>query len=293
MSAEPELPLPGVVDSFGGREVHWVHQVGSKPPVVLLGGCGVAYYAWDAVVDQLPGVELARLDRPGLGGTPWPGVLPRLAAEVATVADLVRQLGGPAVLVGHSMAGFHVEALARQHPELVAGLVLVDSSVEWKVKGPGPEAFWLAAARSTRSAMTVPPLRHLGSLADRVLTATQSSRRRLLDPTSDEAKEVFRHPEAAASVIAEQAAYGRQVQDLARLREALSFPDVPVVVLTAAADGGSPWVEDQRLLAELLGGRQVVSEQSRHLMMIDRPELISDAISSVRGTSAEPGVGHD
>jgi pimeloyl-ACP methyl ester carboxylesterase len=288
VSGDGTPSLPGTVDSFGGRDVHWVHQAGSRPPVVLLGGCGVPYYVWDPVVAGLPAVELARLDRPGVGGTRWPGVLPTLAAEVATLADLIGRLDSPAVVVGHSMAGLHAEALARTHPELVSGLVLVDSSVEWKRKAPGPEALWLAAARATRAAMALRPLRPLGSLADRVLTARQSNQRSLLGPASDLAREVFRDPEAAASVIAEQAAYGRQVQDLARLRETRPFPQVEVVVLTATGDGGAQWAEDQRRLADLLGGQQVVVPESRHLMMIDQPDLVVEAVRSLRTPTAKP-----
>lgn len=280
-------PLPGTVDSFGGRQVHWVHTPGTAPPVVLLGGCGVFYYAWDDVVARLPGVETARLDRPGLAGTRWPGVLPRLDDEVATLADLIRRLGAPAVVVGHSMGGPHAEALARLHPDLVAGLVLVDSSVEWKRQRPGPQALWLAAARATHRALGIKPLQPLGSLGDRILTANQSRRRRLLEATSPLAKRLFRDPEAAAAIIAEQAAYGQQIQDLADLREQHPFPPVAVVVLTAAGDGGRQWVEDQRRLATLLGGRQVVSQESRHLMMLDQPDLVAEAVTSVRG----PGVG--
>jgi pimeloyl-ACP methyl ester carboxylesterase len=133
--------------------------------------------------------------------------------------------------------------------------------------------------------LAVPPLQPLGSLADRILTATQSSRG-LFDPRSEQSKQAFRDPAAVASVIAEQAAYGQQVQDLAELRERLPFPEIEVVVLTAAGDGGRQWVADQARLARLLRGRQVVSQQSRHLMMIDQPDLVHEAVTSVRQQGA-------
>lgn len=286
MRVSGSVVLPGVVERLGGREVHWVHQPGTGPAVVLLGGCGVPFYTWDAVVELLPDATLARMDRPGLGGTAWPGQLPTLQDEVATLADLVRRLGGRAIVVGHSMAGPHAEALARHHPELVAGLVLVDASVEWAPKRPGSGEVWLQTARATRALMWVPPLRPLGSLADRVLTATQS-RRRFFDPTSALAKEVYRTRDAAASVIAEQAAYNAQLWDLAEVRAGKPLPPVSAVVLTAAGDGGAKWVADQRRLAELLGGSHVVAEDSRHLIMLDRPDLVADAVTAVRSAVAE------
>jgi pimeloyl-ACP methyl ester carboxylesterase len=283
--------LPGLVDRFGDREVHWVHQPGGKPAVLLLGGCGVPFYSWDLVVALLADCELALLDRPGLVATPWPGTLPRLAEEVETLADLIRRVRGPVVVVAHSMAGLHAEGLARLHPDLVAGLVLVDSSVEWEPKPPRNQTAWLTLARAVHGGMRVPALRLIGSVADRLLVAAQSSRG-LFYQTPTLAKSVFRSREAAASVLAEQASYDQQIWDLNQLRQQTSLRPTPVVVLTAATDGGKNWVSDQHRLAELLHGRQVVVEDSRHLMMLDRPAVVADAVRSVRaGQGARTDAG--
>ena len=104
-------------------------------------------------MELLPDCSVLRLDRPGLVRTPWPGVLPELSAEVETLVDLIERMEAPAVLVAHSMAGLHAEALARRRPDLVAALVLVDSSVEWRVRRPRSGRGWLGrrgwfAARS-------------------------------------------------------------------------------------------------------------------------------------------------
>ena len=99
---------------------------------------------------------------PGLVATAWPGVLPRLDDEVASLADLIHRVEGPAVVVGHSMAGLHAEALARMHPELVAGVVLVDSSVECAADPPGNGLVWLRTAKAVRAAMRIAPLRLFG-----------------------------------------------------------------------------------------------------------------------------------
>lgn len=135
--------------------------------------------------------------------------------------------------------------------------------------------------------MAAPPLRRIGSLADRVMVAGQSSRRRVWDRVPQVEKAVYRSRETLAHVIAEQAAYAQQLLDLAELRRTADFPAVPVVVLTAAGDGGKQWVADQARLAELLHGRQVVVEDSRHLIMLDRPDLVAEAVRSVRSTVGE------
>lgn len=45
----------------------------------------------------------------------------------AVLGEVVRDLGEPAILIGHSVGGFAAARLAIDHPELVHGLVLVDA----------------------------------------------------------------------------------------------------------------------------------------------------------------------
>lgn len=287
----PALPAGSSVAELGGRLVHLAVTPGRGPTVLLLGGCGVPSYVWDPVAARLGGRAVVRLDRPGLLGTPWPGRMPRLSDEVATLAALVDRIGSPVIAVGHSMAGPHAEALGRQVPEALAGLVLVDSSVDFSAKPPSASAAWLPVARGVRGAMRVPPLRGAGPLVDRLLVVAQSRRRRIYDPVTAEAKATYRRGDTVASVVAEQGAYAQQVFDLAQLRDAVPWPGPPTVVLTAAADGGESWVQDQRRLAELLSGRQVVLDDSRHLIMIDRPDAVVAAITSLVGDERPEGNG--
>jgi pimeloyl-ACP methyl ester carboxylesterase len=275
-------------EELGGRLVHWVRRGSGRPPVLLLGGCGVPSTAWEPLLPALDGHQVVQLDRPGLLGTPWPGVLPTLEAELATLTALVERVGGPVVLVAHSMAGLHAEALVRRRPDLVRGLVLVDSSVEWRpartrTGSRTVERCWLGLARLARIALRLPPVRLLGSAVDRLLVTAQSNRR-LLDRRPAAAYSVYRNGEAVASVIAEQAAYERQVSDLAQLRSASSFPDLAVVVVTAG--NRRRWIRKQARLAGLLGGRQVVAADAHHLVMMDRPDLIADAVREVAGLTA-------
>jgi pimeloyl-ACP methyl ester carboxylesterase len=275
-------------EELGGRLVHWVRRGSGRPPVLLLGGCGVPSTAWEPLLPALDGHQVVQLDRPGLLGTPWPGVLPTLEAEVATLTALVERVGGPAVLVAHSMAGLHAEALVRLRPDLVRGLVLVDSSVEWRsartrTGNKTVERCWLGVARLARTALRLSPVRLLGSAVDRLLVTAQSNRR-LLDRRPSAAYSIYRNGEAVASVIAEQAAYERQVSDLAKLRAASSFPGLAVVVVTAGSS--RPWIRKQARLAALLGGAQVLAADAHHLVMMDRPDVIADAVREAAGLTA-------
>lgn len=270
---------------LGGRTVRVVVEPGEGPPVIFLGGCGMPSYAWDPVTRLLPGRQRVRLDRPGLGGTPWLDRLPTLAEEVATVVDLAREHPG-GVLVAHSMAAFHAEATIRQHADLVAGLVLVDGSVETVARSPIGESVWLAVARGAERAAKVPALAALGPVVDRV-TVTAQSRRRLLDPMDPRSFTTYSQGDAVASVIAESAAYRRQSRDLLHVRVAGRWPvGLPVEVITAAGSGGDHSVAAQRTLVDLFGARHTVLPDARHLVMIDEPEAIAAAVRRVLATIA-------
>ncbi|HEY5784707.1 MAG TPA: alpha/beta hydrolase [Microlunatus sp.] len=267
-------------ERLGDRTVNVIVEPGSGPPVILISGCGMPSYAWDPVVRLMEGHELVRLDRPGLGGTPWPNHLPTLAEETATLVDLAEEHPG-GVFVAHSMASFHAEATIRRRPDLVAGLVLVDGSMETTPRRPIGEGAWLAIARGAEWAAKVPPLAALGPIADRITVTTQS-RRRLLDPMDARSYATYSRADAVASVIAESAAYRRQALDLARVRVATRWPSgLPVEVLTAKGSGGDKGIAAQRELTDLLGGRQTVLADSQHLMMMDEPQAIADAVRRV------------
>ncbi len=275
--------LAGRNVDLGDRLVHLVVTPGRAPTVLLSGGCGVPYYHWDPVVELLGELASVRLDRPGLTGTPWPGVLPTLAAEVATLQDLLDQQTGPVIMVAHSMAGPHAEALLRIHPERaeqVLGLVLVDASVDLRARPQRSQSAWLVAARMVHVLAAVPPLRLLGSAADRLLLSWQSGRR-LRDPAEPVARALYRNRDAMASVVAEQAAYRAQLWDLEQLRRVRPWPLTRTVVLTAAGSGGRKWIATQRRLAEIFGGEQVVLPQARHMIMIDEPEAVVSAVRSL------------
>ncbi|MGJ6981486.1 alpha/beta fold hydrolase [Aestuariimicrobium soli] len=262
--------------SLGGRTVRLWERDGDGPPIVLIAGCGLAMDFWRDVADLLPRARLVSYDRPGIGGTRWPGTLPRLADEQATLVDLLERLGAPAVLVAHSMASFIVEAVTRIRPELVAGVVMVDGSVEWPVTPPRhltPRlAQWVERATegSTMGA--------LGAFVWHVGTWFQSTREfrhlhggRLAD--------IYADTDTLAAATAESLAYGRQAWDLIEVRRAHAWPDRPTVVLTAA---DNRWLASQRRWANMLGAGHLVVTGSKHLMMLDRPDAIVEAVEELR-----------
>jgi pimeloyl-ACP methyl ester carboxylesterase len=271
----------GGIVVLGGRHAHVLRAPGPAPAIVLLGGCGVPSHRWDAVAARLGERLVVRLDRPGLEGTPWPGRLPTLRDEVDILADLLAGLDGPAVLVAHSMAGLHAEALARTRPELVSALVLVEGSVELRPRPPRRGRLWLRAGRAAWRLGDVPAVRAWCAWAEWVITAMQSTRLQILRPSRGGMRPAAVSGDAIASVIAEFAAYHNQVWDLALLRGQRTFPAIPVRVLSVA--GGRRLLGAQSALAGMLGGEHQVIAGSGHLMMIDRPDAVAAAVLALLG----------
>ena len=282
-TAETLVRTPGShVTELGGRLVHL--EVVSGPaddlgtPILLVPGCAVPSYAFRPVHTAMPGRWFVALDRPGMIETPWPGRLPTLAEEVATLLELCEAVGQPPVVVAHSMAGPHVEALVRQHPGSVRGLVLLDASIEIDAK-PAPAALdraWLAASKVALEGSRLPPFAVAASLSTRVAVWSQSHRLPIDYDRPPGSEDLFRRPDTLASLVAEQAAYADQLADLETLLETTTWPGTPSVVLTAGTRGS--WVRKQRVLAHRTGGRQVEVGKSRHLMMVDRPDVVADAV---------------
>jgi pimeloyl-ACP methyl ester carboxylesterase len=100
-------------------------------------------------------------------------------------------------------------------------------------------------------------------------------------------RQTFQDPDAIASVLAEQATYSEQAWDLAELRESYAWPQTPTIVLTAAEKGRARWIAEQAQLAALLGARHIVTEDSRHLIMIDRPDVVAQAVRGLRGNEVD------
>lgn len=107
----------------GGRIAY--EGAGQGPLVVLAHGMGHSRAAYRFVAPALiaAGYRVASADLRGCGeSTPaWPSYT---RTDIAgDLLSLVRHLGGPATLVGHSIAGGAATVAAAQAPELITGIV--------------------------------------------------------------------------------------------------------------------------------------------------------------------------
>lgn len=98
---------------------------GDGPLVVLAHGMGDSRAAYRFVVPQLvaAGCRVATTDLRGCGESSarWPDY--SRTAIAGDLIALIRHLGGPAALVGHSISGGAATIAAAQAPDLIAGIV--------------------------------------------------------------------------------------------------------------------------------------------------------------------------
>jgi pimeloyl-ACP methyl ester carboxylesterase len=121
--------MDGMVD-IGGLSLH-IHCIGEGLPIVVLdSGLGLTGEAWDDVQPDVGRfTRVCAYDRAGRGySSPAPKPHPnrQMARELGVLLERAGQRG-PYVLVGHSMGGMNVRLFASEHPDRVAGMVLVDA----------------------------------------------------------------------------------------------------------------------------------------------------------------------
>lgn len=275
--------------------------VGDGPQAVLLEAGGNADSAtWFRVQSLLsPQARVCAYDRAGYGFSDQ-GPLPRdLDADVADLAALVTaaKLRTPLVLVGHSLGSNIVRAYARQHPQAVRALVLVDPPEQgadallpqaWKDQGE--------AGRTQRNAFL-----------DACLKAAEAG---ALDKAEGPLSSCLRAPpswQSAAVATATRAyklkpAYWRTLRSELDANTAIfaapvpadeSHGDTPVVVLAAptAVDGVPEDVaramaeaREQtrtRLVASSRNGRRIDVADTTHEIQLDAPQVVAKAVGEV------------
>jgi pimeloyl-ACP methyl ester carboxylesterase len=121
------LPLPGgdlkAMDTGAGA------PIAGKPPVVLLHCYTCAIDWWDRIIPLLrPGHRVIAIDLLGHGGSEKPRSGYSMEDQANLVARALNRLDVTnATVVGHSLGGAVAAALNEQSPDLVGGVVIIDT----------------------------------------------------------------------------------------------------------------------------------------------------------------------
>jgi pimeloyl-ACP methyl ester carboxylesterase len=287
-----EYPAPGQLVDVGGYKMHINCMGQGSPTVILAAGTADFSTTWAYVQPEI--AKLTRVcayDRAGMG---WSEPSPDPRTMNATVDELHTLLinagiPGPYVLVGHSLGGMHMRAYAHSYPEEVVGLIQVDSLHEDQaVLDP---VFTKANQDNARQFRTLALLNATGLMA---LVPQSIPNLGLPDDVYAQWQAVLATTPYFETTIAELLSMeGNCLQ--VRALKITSFGDLPLTVLSAGrrdtvaslTDAENQryrevWESLQPHLAALSSaGKQVIAEQSGHMIQLEQPDLVIEAIREV------------
>lgn len=155
--AGDSLASPAQVRVGGQVIEQWsIKPADFRGTVIFENGSRADLEGWRAVFQALQpqaaaaGWALFAYNRPGIGQSE-PTERPRDGRHIVTdLRGLLQQQGlkPPYVLVGHSLGGLYMQLFARQHPDEVKGLVLVDALYPGVIKKPQDFPFYTRWAKS-------------------------------------------------------------------------------------------------------------------------------------------------
>lgn len=247
----------------GDARVRSVSAGRGEPTLVLIHGFGDNLMSWRAVFDRLAtDHRVIAFDLPGFGASDKPVGRYTLEAMTDRVHDLVRDIRGPVILVGHSMGGEIALNTALALPERIVALVLIaPAGFEVGLAGIADSitsrraaiiAIW-EAARS--SILPVHDPDWLGEPADRID----------YDPSFDPA---YRASTAAVLENFDFEGLGPRVAGLKR----------PVLLIWGSADPVVPVRVAAQVQALLPCSRLEVLERAFHRPQVERPDTVASLI---------------
>lgn len=263
-----------------GRELNLRCSGRGSPTVILEAGFGAGAGAWHKVQPALSRTtRVCAYDRAGTGYSD-PGPLPRDGAAIARDLDealTAAKIDGPYIVVGHSAGGLYARLFAARRLGDVAGLLLLDPTVERRAPRPQGDGLdglrqragrCLAAAEASPTPAANDP-RWAGCLPAR--------------PNAHDL-EIATRPDTWKGQLSElDSLFGRTSDQVFRAGPVLRA--IPIYVITAAETAAaSPIysVEDPRSVWELqhqqiargseLGSQRTV--YASHMIMLDRPDAV-------------------
>jgi pimeloyl-ACP methyl ester carboxylesterase len=218
--------------------------------------------------------------------------IPQLGEDLYAVLQAAAPGDGPVVLVGHSMGGMTIMALARQYPELfgtkVAGSVLIST-----VAGGVDPTIWIPVMlRPVARHAAAPVLRGVSAGARAALTerirhaagdlAFLSTRYVAFgDPSVSPAVVDFLERIIRATPVGVVAAFYLALLSHDERAALDTLGRVPVTVVAGEQDRLVSLAQSEELAERIPGAEIVRVPGAGHAVILERPDVVNDAISDL------------
>ncbi len=266
----PPPPLGKLVD-VGGYRVH-LYCAGTGSPTVVIVGAGFSFN-WGLVQPEVAKFsQVCSYDHSGIG---WSDSGPKdsCSLRVSEVHTALKNAGikGPYVLVGHSLGALVARLYAGQYPDEAAGMVFVDHAFHAAfpnvAKGPPPAP----------PPMTLPPSGGGGIESDPNFNKLSSRDRELhlwaMSQTRNQTALQANH-EMMPECVAKADAISKE--------HSHPLGNKPLVDVSTDEALGPDYIKLQTdLLSLSQNSKQIIAKNSGHFIIIDRPDVVIDAISQV------------
>jgi 3-oxoadipate enol-lactonase len=242
----------------GGFEVARTGDGGR--PLVALHALALSGRVWDPMAAALAGSRrVFAPDARGHGGSDWDGgpfSIADLADDVAAIIETVAD--EPVDVVGLSMGGSTAILLAQRHPDLVARLVLADTTADY---GPDRVAQWTERAEK---AVGVPREKQVTFQVDRWFSPS------FVEAHPDEVRRV-----SDIFVATNSQAHAAACHAFAGLDAEAGLGDIqaPTLVLVGREDYATPPAMAETLASRIPHAHLEVLDDTRHLSLIERPDI--------------------
>ncbi len=266
----PPPPLGKLVD-VGGYRVH-LYCAGTGSPTVVIVGAGFSFN-WGLVQPEVAKFsQVCSYDHSGIG---WSDSGPKdsCSLRVSEVHTALKNAGikGPYVLVGHSLGALVARLYAGQYLDEVAGMVFVDHAFHPAfpnvAKGPPPAP----------PPMTLPPSGGGGIESDPNFNKLSSRDRELhlwaMSQTRNQMALQSNH-EMMPECVAKADAISKE--------HSHPLGNKPLVDVSTDEALGADYIKLQTdLLSLSQNSKQIIAKNSGHFIIVDRPDVVIDAISQV------------